>query len=562
MTSDPPNWPPPQYPPPGPPAPGPSYPAPQVPASQHPPGAPALHHPTSGPPYPAPRHPAPGQVPPLGKAVERPHPLTGLAKSWIALFGLVFVVGREVAENGVESVTQFGPFVWFFGSLALIGVVLSGAWGVIEWRTTTFVADDDEFRIERNFLSRESSRISYAKIQSVDIERSLVARLLGLASVQIDVGGAGGKKLEYLGRERAEALRDQLLARMRSLAQTTGVAIPAVAAEAPASHAAPPPPGAAPVGTDGNLTGPDFRFPDVPATAQPAVGTPPTPVEQVVTMLPTTLLLGVLVSSFLPWLLGGVAFLVVMLVVGQGFSIAAVGGVIFGVGGYLWSQLVNNWDFTLTRVPEGLHIRRGLFTKVSRSLKADRIQAVSIHQDYLQRLTGLYRVRVTVLGFGGMEEGGEKSDIVLPYGNWDDVRRVLGAFWPGINIDSIPLNGQPDRARWLTPLGFKRHQWGFDQHTLVSHHGWLDHTISLVPHRRMQSIGIRQGPLQRRLRLATVAIHTTDGPVGMQMYHLDPVDARELFDSQVERARLAREQPGEPDYLTALPAPDAATRAS
>src|SRR5699024_5966474 len=103
---------------------------------------------------------------------------------------------------------------------------------------------------------------------------------------------------------------------------------------------------------------------------------------------------------------GGIAFLVVMLVVGEGFSIAAVFGVVFGVGGYLWSQIVSNWNFTLTQVPDGLHIRRGLFTKVSKSLKADRIQAVSVHQDYLQRLTGLYRVRVTVLGFSGVGEGG------------------------------------------------------------------------------------------------------------------------------------------------------------
>ncbi|GAB3815487.1 hypothetical protein GCM10028820_13030 [Tessaracoccus terricola] len=513
--------------------------------------------------WPPPQVPAP---PSLGKAVEHPHPFTGIAKSWIALFGLVFVIGRDVIENGIGAIRDFGPGIWIFIGIALLVVVVSGIWGVIEWRTTTFVADDDEFRIERNFLSRESSRISYAKIQAVDIQRSLAARILGLASVQIDVGGAGGKKIEYLGRERAESLRDELLTRMRSLARHTDVEVPALRADpTPTGPPAAPATGTAPLPGDphpaapgqppaGNAHGPDFT-PGLPPTVAPAA---PAPVlEQVINMRPGTLLLGVLVSSFMPWLIGGIAFLVLILTLGEGFSIAAVFGAVFGIGGYLWSQLVNNWNFTLTQVPDGLHIRRGLFTKISKSLKSDRIQAVAIHQDYLQRLTGLYRVRVTVLGFGIADDGGERSDVVLPYGRWEDVVRVLGAFWPGINLASIPLTGQPARARWLTPLGFKRHQWGVDEHTLVAHHGWLDHTISLVPHRRMQSIGITQGPLQRRLRLATASIHTTDGPVSLEVYHLDEEVARDFFDDQIERARIARETPGEPSYLSGFVPPKA-----
>lgn len=60
----------------------------------------------------------------------------------------------------------------------------------------------------------------------------------------------------------------------------------------------------------------------------------------------------------------------------------------------------------------------------------------------------------------------------------------------------------------------------------------------------MQSIGITQGPLQRLLALATVSLHTTDGPVRVAAYHLDPQVARSLFDEQLDRARIARESPG------------------
>ena len=64
--------------------------------------------------------------------------------------------------------------------------------------------------------------------------------------------------------------------------------------------------------------------------------------------------------------------------------------------------------------------------------------------------------------------------------------------------------------------------------------------LSIVPHRRMQSLSLHQGPLQRRLKLATVAVHTTDGPVSLRLYHLDGQEARRLFDEQLARGRAAR----------------------
>lgn len=164
-------------------------------------------------------------------------------------------------------------------------------------------------------------------------------------------------------------------------------------------------------------------------------------------------------------------------------------------------------------------------------------------------------MQVTVLGGGLVGGDAETTSTVLPYGTWDDVRTVLGAFWPGINPDAIATTGQPDRARWLTPLAFHNHRWGSDEHTLISQRGWLNREITLVPHRRMQSIGLSQGPLQRALRVATVNAHTTTGPVHMLIQHMADDEARGFLDAQVERARSARLAPGEPSYLTAFAPP-------
>lgn len=519
-----------------------------------------MGHPAAPPATPAPE---PGHRP---KVLERPHPLTGVAKSWIALVAVALVVGRDVANNGWESFREFGPFAWLIAAFVLLFVGINLARGIIEWRTTTFVVDDDEFRIERSFLSHRSSRISYAKIQSVDIQRALAARMLGLASVHIDVGGAGGQRLEFLSRARAEALRDELLDKMRALSGTA-----TASEDAPSPENAPSPEDATesefgpPAGDDrdGSAPGPPERMPDPGPdfTAPEPVWDPPAlplaPVaagpELIVRMAPQTLLLGLFVSGFLPWLVGAIAVVTVSITVTGASSLAALGGIVIGVAGYLWTQVTNHWNFVLTRTDKGLHLSRGMFTTVSRSLKPDRIQAVSIHQDYLQRLTGLFRVRVTVLGVGSVEEAGARADVVLPYGTRDQVEAVLASFWPGLDLAAIELHGQPDRARWLTPFGFRRHQWGVGEQALLARHGWLNHTISLVPHRRVQSIGLTQGPLQRLVNLAAIQVHTTDGPVRVVLYHLDPAVARQVLDEQMARARFAREDPSGAAYLAGPP---------
>ena len=454
--------------------------------------------------------------------MERPSPLTGLARSWIASLGFVFVFLREIAEGGLESIREMSGFLVFFGIATGAIMVLSLLSGFISWRTTRFISDRTELRVERNFLSKTSTRISYPKIQSVDISRPLIARLLGLSALSIDAG-TESTKLEYLTVRRADALRDQILANMRSLS----------------GHA------------------PQIQTDD--DGAEPETASPREPGRLIVAVKMRTLLLGVFLSNVLtitvPMLLG---FLVLF-----GFDLVPTGTavpILIGIAGFLGREAIGNANFRLEQVSGGLRISRGMFTLTTRSLKADRIQAVSIQQSFLQRRAGLYRVTVTVLGAGLLESDSDTNSIVLPYGNWQQVLAVLDGFWPGINIQSIPLTGQPERARWLTPLSFERHQWGFDDQASISYRGWLDHHITIVPHRRMQSIGLSQGPLQRKLRLATINIHITDGPITMLINHMAAEQARAYLDQQVERARQARELPGEPSYLATFDPPAADER--
>lgn len=445
----------------------------------------------------------------VNKVVERPSPLTGIARGGIAIGLAAVLLGREFLE-GDALFTAGTPVI----ALIAAGIgLMAGLSGIVTWRTTTFIADADEFRVEKHFLSKTSTRVDYTKVQSVDIGQPFVARLIGLAKVHIDVGGAGGIDLEYLTKARAESLREHLLAQMQRARRL--------------AHAAPGP-------TAGDTAAPahEATLPDDARDDQEE--------ETVVRMPARNLALGSLVST---GALGALTFAAVFLTISivSGSPVTLVAGAL-AVSGWLWSRTGANWGFVMTRRGDTLRLRRGLFSTTTQGLRPKRIQAVAIQQDLLQRLTGLHRVSVTVLGYANpsSDEDHATNAIVLPYGTWDEVLRVLHAIWPDVDLADVGANGQPTRARWLTPLTFATHTWGVGEQVVVAQHGLFTRTRSIVPHRRMQSASLEQGPLQRRLGLARISVHTTDGPVSLQLFHLDEATAREVFEDQLTRARSAR----------------------
>ena len=498
------NWPPPHVPsPPATPQPTPAAPPPfpePAPAAEEPDGSKDPHS-----------WPPPHVATPPQKVIERPHPLTGLARSGIALVAGGYFVIRELLEGG----PGFGDGFLFIGLGLLAVALIAGISGILTWRTTTFVADDEEFRIERNFVSQSSSKVDYTKVQSVDVAQPLIARLMGLAKVHIDVGGAGGLDIAFLSRARAESLRDHLVARMQR-------------AQAPLAF---PPPQA----SDGVPAPGDHPVGPLPG------GPPPHALEEEIVTVPAgNLLLGTFISlGSVGALIGGGLLLLVAVLAQTPVTMLAAA---IGIGGWVWNQTGRNWNFRMTRREGALRLTRGALSTTAQGLRPSRIQGIAIKQDILQRLTGLYQMSVTVLGYGD-PTGDEKrtNAVVLPYGTWDEVLTVLRAIWPEVDLTQVQPHGQPDRARWLTPVSFTSHTWGIGEHVVVTQHGLLEQTRTIVPHRRMQSASVHQGPLQKMLKLATIEVHTTDGPVTQRLYHLDERVARQVFEEQVSRARAARE---------------------
>ena len=117
------------------------------------------------------------------------------------------------------------------------------------------------------------------------------------------------------------------------------------------------------------------------------------------------------------------------------------------------------------------------------------------------------------------------TSVLLPVATRDEVELAIGRVLPGFDLHRIELHPSPRRARWVRWFDFWTLRYGWDDRALITEHGWLTHVRDIVPHAKTQSVGITQGPLQRRLRLADVHVHTTKGPVNVVAQELD-ADAR------------------------------------
>jgi putative membrane protein len=220
-------------------------------------------------------------------------------------------------------------------------------------------------------------------------------------------------------------------------------------------------------------------------------------------------------------------------------SSALPGAVAIGVA--LWNQFVRNFGFVLAESPDGFRIRKGLLDTKAQTVPPGRIQGVALRQPMLWRLTGWVRVEVDVAGYSassGMD--GMTSSSLLPVAAYSDAVDVLRRALVSADPSGIDLDPAPRRAAWLRPVGWRRLGFGANDQVIVVREGVFYRTLTVVPHAKTQSVRLSQGPVQRRLALATVHVDTTPGPVDATIRHRPQEQARQIVEDQAVRSRLAR----------------------
>ena len=137
---------------------------------------------------------------------SRLHPLSPLLRGGRFLLAALAIAGQQGLRDA-----SFVTLLAVLGAVAPIGFAV----GFVSWRVTRYRLTDTELQIDSGVLQRRNRRVPLARLQSVDVVRSLAARVVGLAELRLEVAGGGDTEapLSYLSDEDAERLRAQLLAR-------------------------------------------------------------------------------------------------------------------------------------------------------------------------------------------------------------------------------------------------------------------------------------------------------------------------------------------------------------
>ncbi|MBF4602028.1 PH domain-containing protein [Frigoribacterium sp. VKM Ac-1396] len=581
--------------------------------------------------------PAPPEVAALTDGEwHRLHPATPLLKGGIALVAVMVILFNNAREYVVELFVPGGrrgdegdPFGYvvdqgWLGLLLLAVVVVialfvGGAW--LSWRMNTFRVGDDVVEVRSGIVFRTNRRARLDRIQGINIQRPLLARVFGAAKLEVNQAGQDANvNLAYLRSASADDLRREILRRAGGAQQKHApVATEGGPADATtASHAGPT--ASATLDPASATAGPDAQAPHragfgglVGQRANeflaPELDPDEAPPQSVVELSPGRLIGSIVLSGYTLFLVAAVvAIAVSVITTGEWFLLFALLPAVLGSGGFYVNRITKSLRYTIAGTRDGVRIGYGLFSTSNETLPPGRIHSVKVSQPLLWRPFGWWDVKINRASRSSTKgAAGQENTTILPVGDEEDVRRVLELILPelvgvaavGVAAEEAPVDStapadvleavatatdaaappvptdaappavreavetttehtlslvegglrssgtdggftvSPRRAAVLRWFSWRRNGFRSAPGALLLRKGAIWRQLVIVPLPRVQSVGLVQGPLRRRLRLATVHLHTVQGPIVAEIGALDQDDALGFFTTASREAVAA-----------------------
>jgi putative membrane protein len=423
---------------------------------------------------------------------HRLHPLSPLVRTGRHLVSLGIVVLVLIFAS--HSSGGNGNFI---GDIVVVAVVLVA--GVISWLVTRWQVADGVLRIDTGLIRRDSRRFPLSQVQAIDVVQTGLARVLGLAELRLRMAGAdsSGGRLACLPLADAERLRAQLLSMAHAPAATAGA------------------------------SGPPSQ-----------VGGPERPLFRV----RSERLAGAIILSRT----GAYAAIVIVAVVlvialtGRPGVIAPFLAFALGIVLAVWRQFNTEFGTVVAAGPDGLRLRSGLVQTTAETIRPGRVQAVRIVEPLVWRAFGWCRLEVDVAGSRQRRENrseGQRLRALIPVGSRAEAEQMLGEL---LNTPPKPSRRAPGRARWKAPLSYHFLAWAGDDHYVAAARGRVCRKTTWIPLEKVQSIRWVQGPLQRRLGLASVRLDVAGKRVTGSIQDRDVAEADEVLARLPDLARAAR----------------------
>lgn len=388
--------------------------------------------------------------------------------------------GARLTQAFDENSSYFSAtYSQLIGFAVLVLILVAGS---IDWWFTRYSLDDLAIHRRSGFLFKKNRTIRLESVQSVDISRPLVARLLGVSELRFEVadGSSEALHIKYVSARKSEVLRRTAMASINLLrSEAAGRPVDVLPesmqisaermpdadqlhqpfeASYEASYGAPVQSGTQPTNQQmapqqGGYSQPapeqgiqqpgasrrGARMP-MPVAADPSQ--PP------IFRISNVRLIASIMLEHLVWLVPAVA-----LMVGIAVFAAIMGGespfLIFmallpgtfvpllGYLGTLWARFDGAANFKITPSGQGgVTLRYGFTGTHTQNVMVERIQALAVEQSILWRAFGWYRIKMTIAGIGIEKNDNQKvvtRNVALPVGNKQETLMVLRLLLPALD---------------------------------------------------------------------------------------------------------------------------------
>ena len=387
--------------------------------------------------------------------------------------------GARLTQAFDENSSYFSAtYSQLIGFAVLVLILVAGSF---DWWFTRYSLDDLAIHRRSGFLFKKNRTIRLESVQSVDISRPLVARLLGLSELRFEVadGSSEALHIKYVSARKAEVLRRTAMASINLLrSEAAGRPVDVLpdsmqisAERMPAADQLHQPFEASYGAPAQNSTqqvtpqqgaqqpAPEQPAPQRPGTQQPAVsrrgarGRMPMPVaadpsQPPIFRISNVRLIASIMLEHLVWLVPAVALMVgaaVFAAMMGGESpflifMAMLPGMFAPMVGYvvaLWTRFDGAANFKITPSGQGgVTLRYGFTGTHTQNVMVERIQALAVEQSILWRAFGWYRIKMTIAGIGIEKNDNQKvvtRNVALPVGNKQETLMVLRLLLPALD---------------------------------------------------------------------------------------------------------------------------------
>lgn len=417
-------------------------------------------------------------------------------------------------ENSSYLSATYSQLIGF----AVLVLILVG--GSIDWWFTRYSLDDLAIHRRSGFLFKKNRTIRLESVQSVDISRPLVTRLLGLSELRFEVadGSSEALHIKYVSARKAEVLRCTAMASINLLrSEAAGRPVDVLPdsmqisaermpdanqlhqpfeASYEASYGATLQDGTQQVAPQqvAPQQGAQQPAPEQPAASRRGARMPmpvaADPSQPPIFRISNVRLIASIMLEHLVWLVPAVALMVgaaVIAAIMDGESpflifMALLPGTFVPLLGYLgtlWARFDGAANFKITPSGQGgVTLRYGFTGTHTQNVMVERIQALAVEQSILWRAFGWYRIKMTIAGIGIEKNDNQKlvtRNIALPVGNRQEALMVLRLLLPALDEAQAQVlldtaNGSlksqkpqvpamivtPSSARWMDLLTWKR----------------------------------------------------------------------------------------------------------